>query len=357
MAQLAFFFFLIFPLFIQAKSLSIEFYGESTLPKKTIVGGELVGGLSGIFWNGKRLYSVSDDRGKYGKPRFFEFDLIIKNSTVKLEPLKAIKLEGIDSMWRLDLEGISLLPNGDFVFTSEGDNNVKPRALPKVFITNANGAYKSELLVPSKFLPDLLGQQKKGIQNNRGFEGLTSSSDGQNIYIMNESPIMGDQNSKKDAQWLRMVHYIKDGDSFKFYEEYAYLLDRQDKTGKGTEVFRGLTDVLYVGDSKFITLERGTRLGSQGFTYAAAIYLVDFSKSKDVSTIDNLSLSNAVSARKERLIDFEKALIKFKIENYEGLSWGPVLLDGRRTLLVLSDNNFSNRENTQLLVFAVKEVE
>jgi len=356
MAQLGFLLFL-FPLFIQAKNLSVEFYGESTLPKKTIVDGELVGGLSGIFWNGNKLYSVSDDRGKYGKPRFFEFDLKIKNGSIEFRPLKAIRLKGIDTKWSLDLEGISLLPNGDFVFTSEGDNNAKPRALPKFFITNASGDYKAEIAIPGKFLPDLLGQQKKGIENNRGFEGLASSLDGQNIYIISESPIMGDREPKRDAQWLRMVRFSKGGALFKFDGEYAYLLDSRGKTSQGTEVFRGLTDIVHFMDNKFITLERGTRLGVGGLAYTASIYFVDFAGSKDISNIDNLSRGRVASARKERLVDFEQSLVNFKLENYEGISWGPILPDGRRTLLVVSDNNFSNREKTQLLVFAVKEVE
>ncbi len=41
------------------------------------------------------------------------------------------------------------------------------------------------------------------------------------------------------------------------------------------------------------------------------------------------------------------------LDNLEGLTLGPVLPDGRQTLLIVSDNNFSPTQVTQFLAFTV----
>jgi hypothetical protein len=41
------------------------------------------------------------------------------------------------------------------------------------------------------------------------------------------------------------------------------------------------------------------------------------------------------------------------VDNLEGMTRGPRLPDGRRTLVLVSDKNFSTAQVTQLLAFAV----
>ncbi|MNT44519.1 hypothetical protein D3C72_1810490 [compost metagenome] len=64
-----------------------------------------------------------------------------------------------------------------------------------------------------------------------------------------------------------------------------------------------------------------------------------------------------VEVPKTKLIDFETDLKtdrKHSVENFEALAFGPKLPDGRKTLLVMTDDNFSKTQKTQLLVFAVE---
>jgi hypothetical protein len=44
-----------------------------------------------------------------------------------------------------------------------------------------------------------------------------------------------------------------------------------------------------------------------------------------------------------------------KIDNFEGMTLGPKLSDGRRTLILVSDDNFVREQKTQFLLFAIKE--
>ena len=42
-------------------------------------------------------------------------------------------------------------------------------------------------------------------------------------------------------------------------------------------------------------------------------------------------------------------------DNIEGLTFGPKLSNGNRSLIFVSDNNFSAIQHTQVLLFEVKE--
>jgi hypothetical protein len=42
------------------------------------------------------------------------------------------------------------------------------------------------------------------------------------------------------------------------------------------------------------------------------------------------------------------------VDNIEGLTWGPRRVDGARTLVLVSDDNFSDKQVTQLVALAVR---
>ncbi len=340
-----------------AKSLQVELYAQTSLAPKLMLDREVVGGLSGMFWDGSALTAVSDDRGKFGPPRFYELDMKISVGKVDLRVTKARHLKETPKNWVLDDEAIVSLPKGDLGISTEGDNNKKPRAMPHIFVTSATGVYKSEIPLPDKFLPEPTGLQKKGIENNHGFEGMTASPNGQSLYIMNEYPIIADQSDDDLHFWLRLVEFKKDNDSFKASAEYPYMMTRMPKSPMGAEIFRGISEILYVSEGKFIVLERGVRLTKKGIAYSGGLYLAETSGAKEVSAVQSLADGKSTAMKKTKLIDFEELFKNQTLENFEALAWGPVLPDGRKSLLVMSDNNFSAKEKTTLLVFAVKEVE
>jgi len=50
------------------------------------------------------------------------------------------------------------------------------------------------------------------------------------------------------------------------------------------------------------------------------------------------------------LLNFDAAGLG-KVDNLEGMSWGPLLSNGHRSLVLVSDDDFSDDEVTQLLAF------
>ena len=49
----------------------------------------------------------------------------------------------------------------------------------------------------------------------------------------------------------------------------------------------------------------------------------------------------------------EATLVGWRVDNIEGMSWGPMLADGKRSLVLVSDNNFNPAQVTQFLAFEV----
>ena len=55
-----------------------------------------------------------------------------------------------------------------------------------------------------------------------------------------------------------------------------------------------------------------------------------------------------------RRLLLDLSLLGLALDNYEGMAFGPRLADGRRTLLLVNDNNFSSHQiGTQFILLAL----
>ncbi|WII73155.1 esterase-like activity of phytase family protein [Bdellovibrio sp. 22V] len=352
---------------LQAFAMKLEYVGETSIKTGTKYNKTTIGGLSGIVWQNNTLFALSDDKGRAGEPRFYEFDVTIDKKTVTLTPKAVHFITGLPAEGEkkagVDPEGLVRLPSGDLLISSEGNNDAKPREMPRIFRVSSEGAWKSDLPVPDKFLPETTGQQKKGIQNNAAFEGLTSFADGKFVFTSTESSLQQDYVSGEDAtgDWIRILKYEDKGQQggYKAVAEYAYRVDAFKDNQAGKEVFRGVSEILALSETKLIVLERGVRIFSKNmWAQTVALYLVDLSKGTNITGLAKLSDGKFTGVEKIKLIDFETDLTKERgaktIQNFEALAWGPTLADGRKSLLVMGDNNFSKNEITEFLVFAVE---
>lgn len=351
----------------EALALTLKYVSEASIETGTKFNKTTIGGLSGMVWSANALVALSDDKGRDGEPRFYDFDLKIDKKSTALKPKSVHFIKGlpgnIEKKGGLDPEGLVILPGGDLLISSEGNSNSKPREMPRIFRADADGKWKSDLPIPEKFLPEAIGQQKKGIQSNGAFEGLASYADGKFIYTSNELSLLQDVVSGEEEKgfWIRILKYEDRGvsEGYKPIAEYAYRVDALSDSQQGMEIMRGVSEILALSETKLLVLERGARVSPKKLiSTALTLYLVDLSKGSDVSSLKSLHDGKFTGVTKTKLLDFEKDLAKecgLKcIENFEALSWGPKLADGRRSLLVLSDNNFSKTQITRLLVFAVE---
>jgi myo-inositol-hexaphosphate 3-phosphohydrolase len=108
---------------------------------------------------------------------------------------------------------------------------------------------------------------------------------------------------------------------------------------------QGLVEAIALDNNgTFLTLERGP---STGPGLSVRLFLTRMQGALDVAAVDDLVWDDQglpytidLPAVKEMLVDFADLGLPY-VNNYEGMTLGPVLADGRQTLVLVSDNNFS----------------
>ena len=135
-------------------------------------------------------------------------------------------------------------------------------------------------------------------------------------------------------------------------------LDPIAKVPKDNFAVNGLTDLLEYDTDKFFVIERSysSGLGNQGNTIR--IFKVIAIEATNTLTVERLKNANYRTATKELLFDFEEVrdqLTTKSIDNIEGISFGPILPNGNKTILLVADNNF-NKLGEQLNQFILLEI-
>ena len=121
----------------------------------------------------------------------------------------------------------------------------------------------------------------------------------------------------------------------------------------------GLNEIVAVNDTEFLVIERDGEIGSDA--KFKKIMKIDTSNATNVIDIDSLPVYNLPDSiqpvEKEEFIDFLNPAFNLSPrqipEKLEGLTWGPMLPDGRRSLLISSDNDFEADIPSLIYVFGV----
>ncbi len=295
-----------------------------------------IGGLSGAFFLKDHLYALSDDRGKVNEPRYYVFSVTLstkdKKFDLKITPTDVIYIKSNSKTKNtyLDGEGFLALNEKHFLVSSEGDNNSKPRKPPRLLEIDAEGRFLKNWILPDEVIPESLGQQKKGIQNNSGFEGIGLSADGRFVLAAVERSLL--QEISSEENYVRFYQYSIE-DSTRPLGTYFYNL-----TGIG--VMSGVSEILSWKDKKYFVLERGVKPEfTSKIKYMTGLSLID---------LDNTEIINERRRLKKSRLDIELGG-----ENFEAMAWGPAWGKYSRTLWIMNDNNFSNNEKNIFLVYGV----
>lgn len=351
---------------LQAWALKLEFLSQTVLGHKAKFEKTVIGGLSGITYDAdsQTLMAVSDDRGREGEPRFYEFSVRLEKLDLKIEPtavrfLKKKEQKRYDSI--LDMEGVARLPWGSFLISSEGDLNHKPKVLPELWDVKKDGTLVRTYEIPSKFLPEESGKPKRGTKVNRALEGLTATPSGRKFFLMNEESLI--QDSENDLGPLRLLEYeMPEAWVLKPTKEYVYLPEKGSSKDGSLTLAGRVSEILALSDEKILVLERTMSLSAhnKNFQFVCRLYLSQIEKtSSDVGAVNELTaakLASLVPLKKELVLDFEAIKDKLggEIENFEGMALGPIV-NGKKTLIVVADDNFKKSQRTQFVLFAIQE--
>ena len=98
--------------------------------------------------------------------------------------------------------------------------------------------------------------------------------------------------------------------------------------------------------TKVLVLERSY---SQGEGNKVRVYEADLSAATNIL---DAPIGAARPVAKRLLVDLDDVGLS-TIDNVEGMTWGPRLPSGERTLVLVSDDNFDSRQVTQVITLAV----
>lgn len=340
-------------------TINLRFLDEYVLPAESTLNNTKVGGLSSIDYTNGSYYLISDDTES---PRFYKAEISFDLNGFDSIFMKSVTLlkdkNGLDfSEGSIDPESLRY-DNGAFIWTSEG--NINNGVNPFVCISDSVGIFVKEIDIRDRFL--IHADSKFGPRHNGVFESITLSHTNQGYWVAMELPLKEDgvePTLEETHSPVRIAFINKKTGNFE--KEIVYELDKVTRpaTNGATFELNGIVEILEYDTNKFIVLERSYSMGYADGGNTVKIYDVDASKATNVSSINSLKGSSYTKVTKKLLFNFEdirKELTNGIVDNIEGLTFGPNFKNGNRSLLVVSDNNFSNY-GPQLNQFILFEVE
>ena len=346
---------------------ALEFVGEQVIPDDALFDGSVIGGLSSIDYAGGIYYIISD--APNAPIRFYQatldFDNNVFNAVEIINQVELLKPDGMpfdDN--EADPEAIRFDPyTGKIVWTSEGyvdDRGVDP------FIREAtvSGDYVRDFTIPELFLTT--DREGEGPRNNGTFEGLSNSYNDRGYWTSMELPLIQDGPAPifgEDTDSPVRIAYINRFTG-RFGRQFAYELDPVAREGGFT--VNGVVEILEYARNQFLVLERSFSTGYEDGGNDVKIYDVDANNATNIASMESLQDANYRPARKKLLFDFEDIRAQLStlpdgtaniVDNIEGITFGPKLPNGNRSLVLVADNNFSafGAQLNQFIVFEVIE--
>ena len=335
----------------------IDFIGRAIFPTGSPFGGTEIGGLSGITYDAEKqvYYAISDDRSSKAPARFYSLKINLQSGKLEKDQIEFTKVTTLLNEngknfpeWSLDPEGIAFTGNSVFV-SSEGDVDRKISPFIKEF--SLDGKLLKTLPIPDLFLPDDKGT--KGIRNNLAFESLTLTPDRKYLFTATENALVQDGAvpSLQSGSPCRILRY--DALNGNPERSFVYITEPLPPGANpvGQLTTNGLVDLLAIDENRLISLERGFSLETGT---VIKLFEISLEKGDRIEGLESLKtrLGEISSAQKRLLLDLET--LKVPLDNIEGLTFGSVLEDGNRGLILVSDNNFSPLQETQILGFKIK---
>ncbi|MEO1470461.1 MAG: esterase-like activity of phytase family protein [Pseudomonadota bacterium] len=329
---------------------ALRFIGAVEIEPGTEYGDTVLGGISGaVARPGGGLLAVSDDRdaGPDGPPRVYGLSVDLSDGRldegdVAIDAVHLLTTEtgaGLDTL-KPDPEGIALAPDGMLWISSERDTAGRPS------VTGFRDFSAVETLdVPEAYMPG----EGRGVRDNSGFESLTITPDATTMWVAIESALVQDgaKATTEAGTAIRVLRY--DLPSRRLEAEFRYVVDPIARVPVPADSFAdsGLTEMMALADGTLLMLERSFSVGTEGRGFTCLIYHVD--------PAGAVPLAEGGGALEKTLV-LDLAETGAPVDNMEALAFGPVLPDGRASLLVLSDDNFVRfgKQSTVIMAFAIE---
>jgi len=346
----------------------VEFVGEAVIATGTLVAGTEVGGLSSISYDARRgvYYTISDDQGnrETGDPvRYYTAAIDLADGSLEDGDVTFTDVTELRDLRNkpfapggLDPEGLVLArPNQMFV-SSEGNIFADPIIDPFIRRYNRQGKVTAELPIPDKYIPNGFDH---GVRFNLAFESLNLTPDGDYLVTAGEGALFqdGPASTFTNGSLARILSY--DLNKRTPVAEYVYEVD---PWAEPSTIFgvNGIVEVLPIDNAgTMLVMERSFSVGGVlggGTGNFVSIYEVSTRGATDVLAVEALYDGGSPIAfdAVDKTLIFEFDDLGIPIDNVEGMTFGPALPDGRASLVIVSDNNFSPGQFTQFIVLALE---
>lgn len=346
----------------------VRFLGEQIIPPGTFEGTTL-GGLSGIDRDPRTggYVLICDDRSDKQPARFYTADI-----DVDAGGLGEVTFTGTHPFLRpdgtpfpplsetdgttVDPEDIRVDPwTGDYAWSQEGERIVGPDQTllidPSIQTTHRNGHFGRSVRTPRV---ERMSATEHGPRQNLGLEGLTYADGGRLVVSAVESALLqdGPEPTHERGTLSRITVQSRSG---RLVAQYAYPLEPVFAAPNPPDAFsvNGVASILAVNPadpSRYLMLERSfvTGVGNK-----IRIFEVNLRGATDIAGKDSIAGAHIEPVHKKLVADLADFPLS-TVDNVEGMTWGPKLPTGERTLLLVSDDNFAAEQVTQVIALAVR---
>ncbi|GAA2076935.1 hypothetical protein GCM10009840_09360 [Pseudolysinimonas kribbensis] len=315
---------------------------------KQQVDGATVGGLSSLAYDARTRSYVSAVDNHAADPARIWFIGSPTHPTATHAPLVLKAPDGTPYTGETaDDEGLAVLPDGDFLVSSETE--------PSIRIFGRDGVQKASLPVPARFA--VTGTTSDGQATaNATLEGLTISPDGKTIVAAMEGALSGDVSASGDATMHRFLVYTagRHG-TWSLSKQIAY---RAEAGQRIPEVAAYGRDSLLVEEASY----------DPATGNAVSLYAVTkASKATDVSGVADLSAATGDAVAKKLVADLVtcptlgatalEPQANPLLDNFEGMAvTGSLGIHGFHgaAISLISDDNFSATQRTRVLNLVAK---
>ncbi len=345
----------------------VEFLGEVVVPTGTEFGDTEIGGLSSITFDSARdvYYVLSDDQGNRhtGDPvRYYTVAIDLSDGTLDAGDVEFIDVTQLFEIKKtafppggLDPEGFTLGRKGFFFMSSEGNIFADPILDPFISRYNRNGRVTADLPIPDKYIPNGVDH---GVRFNLSFESLNVTPNGRVLATAGEGALFqdGPASTFTNSSLARILQY--DLRKRKPISEYVYEVA---PWAEPSAIFgvNGIVEVLPIDDvGTMLVMERSFSVGGVlGGGTGNVVVINEISTQGATDMLGNEALYEGGSpvpftpVSQIEIFAFDD--LGIPIDNIEGMTFGPLMPDGRIPLIIVSDNNFSAGQFTQFIVLAL----
>lgn len=374
-----------------ARQQQVRLLDGYVVPHDLQLAGTPIGGLSSIDYDPRtgQFAFVSDDWSDYAPARYYTADISLDESGID-----AVEFTGVHSFhrpdgstyptideWRsaqydvppaqrdilgtVDPEELRFDPRSDHVaWTSEGQRNIPSQGSsddverdtvlldPAIRVSEADGDYVRDVPTAAN---EKITMGESGPRVNETFEGLTYAADGRLLVSALETSLEQDPPppTVEHGSYSRITVHDRAGTPI---AQYAYPVEPvfaapNPPTGYHANGVSSLVAYDEHNPNRFLVLERAFSVG-----VGAKGRVFEFTTAGASDVLDQQSLTDSPfrPVRKRLLFDLDDIGVAHT-DNVEGITWGPRLPTGERSLLIVSDNNFSPSQQTQLIAVAVSQ--